>query len=751
MKSNVLNKILFVFVFIFLINGIFADPEISSITSSSSHDGVLGIGDKIEFYVKLTEPMIDATVIPNNYNGGELTWISQDDGQVYVAAYEVEEGQPNQTDFLQLTDVMARNEELKTLALSGEDVRNTIDATSPIVTDLVLDIINTKNVREYILSINLETDEKDGLIRYEIIDSGKNIISGEREINELLQISQGKMPLSLKVDDLSSLVDGDITVNIEVIDVAENKTEISKDTQKITVLPELEKVNLYSINLKNQDSYNLEIVANLDLTDWLINLEIFNFNTTESVYLISKTSKKISDTGYSLSEDIDLSKLAEGKYKFKVTITDSFGNTSKEFEQNILKDTINPTLILDNSTPIKYNKKDLKIKGTIQDKLNETIKVKYRVPSTTDLKDCLVNYSPSDVVGYNYVTCDINGLNDGNYNILIQSEDSSLNQQDIYISVVIDTFPVSLEINDGNRLVKNSNNYPKQITGAITLNPIAISTVNAYLSPLRYVPANSYRKYTVIPTDLGKFTIDLNDSVSGTQPEIPLADGEYLLRVILKDNFGNTVLKTQKIIIDSIAPETTIDELTTTDRTPIISGKTTSGLALTNEVKVIINNRTYNAVIDGNNWSAQVTENMPIDVLDVKVIATDEAENTAEPVTRTVTVTPAPATGGGGGARITPVVIPQPVVTTTTEVIPRPEPFIAPANPATPVNNAGTTPATETPVAEELAPAATEIPATAGATGFLGLPGNTARNVGVGVGALAVIGAVGYFFFLRPR
>ncbi len=104
--------------------------------------------------------------------------------------------------------------------------------------------------------------------------------------------------------------------------------------------------------------------------------------------------------------------------------------------------------------------------------------------------------------------------------------------------------------------------------------------------------------------------------------------------------------------------------------------------------------------------------------------------------------------GGGGGTRVTVIPTPEPIVTVVTAEMP-PDTIISPPIVTTmpPAVIIEPTPTdTTTPALTETAPAAT-----AGATGFLGLPGGAASTTALIVVALLILGTAGYFLFFKKK
>jgi len=731
--KNVFKNLSVIFIFVLLISGVFADPDIMQVGSDAKEKGFLGIGDSISFYVLLNEPAIVSEIEPKEYNSKELTWTTEDSKE-YVATYKVEEGDSSQEIPLQLGNIKGLLEDGKILEKENEEiVLKSIDATRPKFDVVSLGAINYHNKEAYPIFFKLEEIEKDSILNYTITGKTKTITKSEElrgHFEECLanpvMIASG-CPISIIID-LSDFDDGKIKINLEVVDRANNSTDYSQYVIKDTILPEIQKVDAPNINASNYKNYSLKIKTTKEY---------------KNIKLIFEDS--VNTLSFEKLEGLDLSSLDDGFVRFKITVSDAYDNVSKEYMGDLKKDLIAPELELDKET-ILSNVSDINITGTIIDKLNEIIIVKYSIQDTeySELKDCVVRYSPSIANGYNYITCNLDKLKDGEYKVLVKAYDSAQNVDEVTVQLKISTKEVYFDLDNGTRLVKNTS--PEKINGKIMVNPIAETTMIAMLRSTKPNQLN-YRKYNVLFND-GKFEIDLSNSVSGTAPVLPLEEGEYLLSVRLKDNYGNAILKTQKIIIDKTNPIIEMDSLSTTDRTPVITGKVKDKNAT--DVSVVINSNTYKATISGETWSVEVNDTLPLGDQEVKVIAKDEAENLTE-ADNSINIY-----STGGGTRITPAITTQ--ETQAPEIPnPIPTPIVEQPQPVPENTNAGNgetlTPVVETPIETtqlEETPVA-ETPSPSGLTGFAGFASSPGGVVTIIGGILVVIGAVGYFFFLRPR
>lgn len=729
--NNIFKNVLVLFAFVFLMSGIFADTEILEIGSDAKEEGFLGIGDSIAFYVVLNEPAEVLTIEPKEYNSKKLIWATEDSKE-YTAIYEIEEGDADQDSPLQLGIVkviLADGKELE--KESDEIVLKSIDATRPKFEIVSLSPINYHNKNIYPIFFKLAETEIDSVLNYEIKGKSSTIsrsVELRGQYEECLAnpdlIALG-CPITI-YEDLSSISDGKINTKLEIIDRANNSSEFFETTViKDTVLPEIQMVSAPNINASNYKDYSINITVSKEYKNIKLTFD-------DSVSVLS----------FERLENLDLSSLVDGIIIFKLMVSDATDNQSKEYIGELKKDLIAPILRLDQPEKIYINKTELKITGVIEDKLYEPMTVKYFLEDKG--YDCETRHSPSIDHGYNYVTCNLANLKEGEQKVKFVAMDRVQNEFEIIREINVSTKDVYFDIDNGTRLVKNTS--PEKINGKVVVNPIAETEMSAMLRSLKPGQSLNYRKYNVLIED-GKFEIDLSNSVSGTTPRIPLEEGEYLLSVRLKDNYGNSILKTQKIIIDMTNPIVEMDSLSTTNRNPTITGKVIDKNAT--EVSVVINNNTYKAAISGENWSVEVSDTLPLGNQEVKVIAKDEADNSNE-ISDSINIY-----STGGGTRI--------VAETPTETVtPGPAPETPAAQPVVTEPTITNTPTTPTTPATGGTPVTTPAPTTgniaaanpaetSGSTGFLGLPTGASTSLAIIVGALLVVGALGYFLFFAKK
>ena len=231
---------------------------------------------------------------------------------------------------------------------------------------------------------------------------------------------------------------------------------------------------------------------------------------------------------------------------------------------------------------------------------------------------------------------------------------------------------------------------------------------------------------------------------------------EYKLKIKAFDAAGNITEKDINLTIDRTEPIVIVDPISTPTREPMLTGNVEDLTDIT-EFKITVIGKDYvvNSIDPNGNWSVQL-DRLPRGTHTVWYSATDELGNKKEDKVDAITI----IRRSGGGRRVTgttttptvnptptPVTpTPQPVVTTPTVVnTPAPQPVVT-----TPTTPSPATPTETAPTTGNVAVANPEK--TSGTTGFLGLSENASTGIALLIGALLVIGALGYFlFFARDK
>lgn len=228
-----------------------------------------------------------------------------------------------------------------------------------------------------------------------------------------------------------------------------------------------------------------------------------------------------------------------------------------------------------------------------------------------------------------------------------------------------------------------------------------------------------------------------------------LDDKRYDLKIIARNDSENTTTKDVKLVVDRTSPEVVIDSISTRDRSPILTGAIDDLTEITT-FKLTINGTNYQPEIkDDGTWEIQL-ETLSRGAYAVEIYAKDQVTNTTNR-----TEEDAITIRGGGGTRIVPetpteTVTPGPAPETPAAqpVVTEPTITNTPTTPTTPTT--GGTPVT-TPAPTTGNVAAVNPAETSGSTGFLGLPTGASTSLAIIVGALLVVGALGYFLFFAKK
>ena len=106
-------------------------PVISSVSSTATADGILGIGSTIDFTIQLNAAERYLNITPTTYNGQTLNWATANNGLTYTSQYVVAEGNTNQRTPLQLGEVTVTDTVGNTCSLTNDDIKKLIFGTRP--------------------------------------------------------------------------------------------------------------------------------------------------------------------------------------------------------------------------------------------------------------------------------------------------------------------------------------------------------------------------------------------------------------------------------------------------------------------------------------------------------------------------------------------------------------------------------------------------------------------------------------------
>jgi len=251
--------------------------------------------------------------------------------------------------------------------------------------------------------------------------------------------------------------------------------------------------------------------------------------------------------------------LAEGSYPTSVTATDAAGNTVTN-TGTVIIDTTAPTVAINDLTT---NDTTPELTGTVNDP-NAVVVV------TIDGND----YTATNNGDGTWTLADnaVATLAEGSYPTSVTATDAAGNTVTNTGTVVIDTTAPTVAIND-----LTTNDTTPELTGTVN-DPNAVVVVTT--------DGNDYTA-----TNNGDGTWTLADNVVAT-----LAEGSYPTSVSATDAAGNTVTNTGTVVIDTTAPTVAINDLTTNDTTPELTGTVNDPNAV---VVVTIDGNDYTATNNG--------------------------------------------------------------------------------------------------------------------------------------------------------
>ena len=270
------------------------------------------------------------------------------------------------------------------------------------------------------------------------------------------------------------------------------------------------------------------------------------------------TATNNSDGTWTLADNV-VATLAEGSYPTSVSATDAAGNTATN-TGTVVIDTTAPTVAINDLTT---NDTTPELTGTVNDP-NAVVVV------TIDGND----YTATNNGDGTWTLADnaVATLAEGSYPTSVTATDAAGNTATNTGTVVIDTTAPTVAIDD-----LTTNDTTPELTGTVN-DPNAVVVVT--------IDGNDYTA-----TNNGDGTWTLADDVVAT-----LAEGSYPTSVSATDAAGNTVTNTGTVIIDVTAPTVAINDLTTNDTTPELTGTVNDPNAV---VVVTIDGNDYTATNNG--------------------------------------------------------------------------------------------------------------------------------------------------------
>ena len=400
--------------------------------------------------------------------------------------------------------------------------------------------------------------------------------------NDYTATNNGDGTWTLADDVVATLAEGSYSVSVTATDAADN-TVTNTGTVVIDTSAPTVAINDLTINDTTPEltgtvnDPNAIVVVTIDGNDY--------------------TATNNGDGTWTLADDV-VATLAEGSYSVSVTATDAAGNTVTNTGMVVI-DTTAPTVAINDLTT---NDTTPELTGTVNDP-NAVVVV------TIDGND----YTATNNGDGTWTLADdvVATLAEGSYSVSVTAKDAAGNTVTNTGTVVIDTTAPTVAIND-----LTTNDTTQELTGTVN-DPNAVVVVN--------IDGNDYTA-----TNNGDGTWTLADDVVAT-----LAEGSYPTSVSATDAAGNTVTNTGTVVIDTTAPTVAINDLTTNDSTPELTGTVNDPNAV---VVVTIDGNDYTATNNGDGtWTLgdDVVATLAEGSYPTSVTATDAAGNT---VTNTGTV-----------------------------------------------------------------------------------------------------------------
>ncbi|WP_439711715.1 BapA/Bap/LapF family large adhesin, partial [Alteromonas stellipolaris] len=274
---------------------------------------------------------------------------------------------------------------------------------------------------------------------------------------------------------------------------------------------------------------------------------------------VDYTATNNGDGTWTLADDV-VATLAEGSYPTSVTATDDAGNTDTDTDTAII-DTTAPKVAINDLTT---NDTTPELTGTVNDP-NAVVVI------TIDGND----YTATNNGDGTWTLADdaVATLAEGTYTVTVAATDAAGNTATNTGTVVIDTTAPTVAIND-----LTTNDTTPELTGTVN-DPNAVVVVT--IDGVDYTATNN-----------GDGTWTLADNAVAT-----LAEGSYPTSVTATDAAGNTVTNTGTVVIDTTAPTVAINDLTTNDTTPELTGTVNDPNAV---MVVTIDGNDYTATNNGN-------------------------------------------------------------------------------------------------------------------------------------------------------
>lgn len=210
-------------------------------------------------------------------------------------------------------------------------------------------------------------------------------------------------------------------------------------------------------------------------------------------------------------------------------------------------------------------------------------------------------------------------LYDTNGSITFERPDATLVQPTV-------TYQAQLNYSNRSYSIKNSDGSwvvtSPMTEGVFEETVPAISTTQI---PVEDISSGDYTITAIFSDSLTKtYQLDSGVETDYADPIQVSDEGSHILILTAKDFLNNIVTEEINFTIDKTAPVVTVDQLSTNQKTPEITGTIDDPMAV---ISINVNGVDYPAVSEDGTWTATITDEMADGIYEVLATATDLASN----------------------------------------------------------------------------------------------------------------------------
>ncbi|AKJ42481.1 Ig-like domain-containing protein [Pragia fontium] len=309
----------------------------------------------------------------------------------------------------------------------------------------------------------------------------------------------------------------------------------------------------------------------------------------------------------------DLQHLAQGTDTIQVSVSNQAGQTGQD-THNFTVDTIPPTVTIstfagDNILDSAERSAVQTINGTAVGAEGRTVTITLGDKTYTAVVDAQGHWATS------VPSADLQGLADGNYTLSASVSDAAGNSATANESITVVSTEPAISINTfaGDDIVNSAESKTGQVLSGDTVNVESGSAVRITISndnPLTRTPGGSNSQTFLAEVDLdGTWHIVIPP---GSLEQ--LFNGPHTITAVVTNGAGQTAESTHTITVDTSLSGIAIDivssddYLSATEATQVLAiNGVTSGVPAGTHVTVMLNGKSYDAVVDvAGNWSVGV-------------------------------------------------------------------------------------------------------------------------------------------------